>query len=647
MEEIFKRIAILGICTLVATSIWAQNELVDQLTQKYEDKSTINLLIKNHYDIAWKDGELDIKKYVTEERIYVDDKVSSAVKESVHFSTFYNLVSLEAASYAPKGNKYKKHKVTEFKEKSGGSGSIFYDDSKQKVFYLTNLTKGSKTKIEYVLDIKQPNLLSAAWLQEFYPTERLEVSISFPEEVEIGYKTFNIDESDYTFEETTKGGVTTYIWTRTEVEEFEYEYNGIGPRHYVPQLHPYIVSSKNADGSSKKHLGSVENLHNWYRELIAGYNENAEESSDELHRIVDSLTLDITDEKEKVKTIFSWVQRNIKYVAFEDGLAGFIPRPAAKVCTRRFGDCKDMASIITEMLDAAGIKGYLTWIGTRAVPFKYEEISTPSVDNHMIATYFDKNGKVYFLDATDRYMPFGNPADHIQGKEALVSISDTEYKIIEVPTPEAAFSTKYDSCYLTIDEDVLVGSGKQIQTGYFRNYSTYRLSSLDETELKDFFGSSLEKGNNKFRLEDFTLHNLKDFEKPIVIDYSFKIEDYIQSYEDELYIDMNLLGGIGTKIEDDREVPFDYRFKKNAKSIFVLEIPAGYEITYLPENYVGEMKDFYYTITYTQKGKQLIYEIQLNRSVMVMDKPYFEEWNKIYADMNAMFTESVVLKKKN
>lgn len=623
----------------------AQNELVDDLIKKYEDKTTINLLIKKHYDILWNEGKLDIKQRITEERIFLDDNVSSAIKESVSFSSFYNLLELDAASYTPKGSKYKKNTVREFKVNSSGSSSVFYDDSKEKVFYFTNLAKGAKTKMDYVLDVKQPNLLSSAWLQSFYPSEKIQISISFPKEVEIGYKIFNLKEGDYTFDEKTKGDITTYTWTRVDVEEMEYESDGVNPQYYMPQVHPYIKSSLTKEGTVQQHVGSIDNLHAWYRELIDGYNEDTEETTDELHHIVDSLTQDIDNEKDKVKVIFNWVQRNIKYIAFEYELSGFIPRPAAKVCKRRFGDCKDMASIITEMLDAAGIKSYLTWIGTRSIPFTYEEVSTPSVDNHMIATYFDADGTPYFLDATDRYIPFGDVADHIQGKEALVSMSNDTYKVLAVPVSPSSFSTKYDSCVLKIDGNKIIGTGFQKLTGYYRNYATYYLTSADDNQKKEYFQSTLEKGSNKFILENHTLKYLKDFERPIEVSYDFSVDNYIQSYQDEIYVDMNLIHSIGTKIEDDREVAYNYRFAKEQKALFILEIPEGYGIDYLPKNYEGKMKDFLYTITYTQENNKLIYELVLNRSVLIMDKMYFEEWNSIFGDINEMFNESVVLKK--
>ena len=55
-----------------------------------------------------------------------------------------------------------------------------------------------------------------------------------------------------------------------------------------------------------------------------------------------------------------------------------------------------MASLIVTMLKVAGVKSYRTWIGTRDLPYKYSQVPTPLVDNHMIATYIAADGQYYF-----------------------------------------------------------------------------------------------------------------------------------------------------------------------------------------------------------------------------------------------------------
>ncbi|RZK99397.1 MAG: hypothetical protein EOO89_31150, partial [Pedobacter sp.] len=130
-----------------------------------------------------------------------------------------------------------------------------------------------------------------------------------------------------------------------------------------------------------------------------------------LKSIVDSIITGVTTTKEKTKRIYNWVQDHVKYVAFEDGYGGFIPRDANLVCDRRFGDCKDMANLLVKMLNMAGVSAHHTWIGTRDIPYSYNQIPTTNVDNHMIAVFND-NGNVYL----------GGPIGSDTGLSSTVSI---------------------------------------------------------------------------------------------------------------------------------------------------------------------------------------------------------------------------------
>ena len=55
-------------------------------------------------------------------------------------------------------------------------------------------------------------------------------------------------------------------------------------------------------------------------------------ADDNLKKITDSICLNKKTDSEKAQAIYLWVQNHMKYVAFEDGMEGFVPRQAADVC---------------------------------------------------------------------------------------------------------------------------------------------------------------------------------------------------------------------------------------------------------------------------------------------------------------------------
>ena len=98
-----------------------------------------------------------------------------------------------------------------------------------------------------------------------------------------------------------------------------------------------------------------------------------------------------------------------------------------------------MSSLIQTMMNIAGIPTYLTWVGTRHIPYKYDELPLPSVDNHMIATQII-NDSMIILDGTFKYLNYGVYPYHIQGKQILIGKGPDDFEIRDVPVSPASYS---------------------------------------------------------------------------------------------------------------------------------------------------------------------------------------------------------------
>src|SRR5690606_25504057 len=144
-------------------------------------------------------------------------------------------------------------------------------------------------------------------------------------------------------------------------------------------------------------FATTQDLYNWYNSLALELKNDKKD----LKPLVDSLTKNATTNYQKIQNIFYWIQDNIRYIAFEDGLAGFKPDEAAKVYKNKYGDCKGVANLAKVMLEIAGVDARLTWIGTRGRVYGYS-IPSLMVDNHMICTAIDGD-TMYHIDPTETF----------------------------------------------------------------------------------------------------------------------------------------------------------------------------------------------------------------------------------------------------
>ncbi len=612
--------------------------------EKYPNAQAVRLNQETVLKIGFDNEQFTISKESLEEDIYLYESAKYDAKQSLSYSSFYELDEMEASSFVIKDDKYEEIKVSDFNEKDDLDGS-FYDDVKSVNFIFPSLGKGAKTKLKYKQTIKNPRFLNAFYFGNFYPIESNNFKIISDKNVNLRFQEFNMEGVQVEFSEKTTRRHNIYTWQIKNVDEYKYENRSPDYKNFLPHIIPIIVSY-NDNGKTAKLLENVSDLYDWYYSLVGDLNQ--EPASKELIQLVDELTNGKENELEKVRAIYYWVQENVKYIAFEYALGGFIPREANEVFRKKYGDCKDNSSLMLRMLELAGIDGNLTWIGTRSIPYSYEEVPTPAVDNHMILHY-EYEGKSYYLDATGRFNPIEIPPAFIQGKEALVSIDRDSFMIKNVPVIAPSNNVFRDYAILELDHNNLQGKGKSELSGYGKIDLLYRLEKKDtKSKLIDFYNSILQKGDNSFQITNFEETDKYKYDKNLIVHHDFHIPNYAKTFGDEIYINLNLNKTISSnlKIDDNRVTPVEHKYIDTIEHEYVLQIPQGYEVDYLPEGNTLSSPFFDSSITYELRADQIVYKQNFRLNTILFDSKDFKAINEIVKKVDRQYKEVVVLKKK-
>ncbi len=612
--------------------------------EQYPNSHSVRLNQETLIRITLKNDKIGITQEFLEEDLFLDEAATYRSKETINFSSFFEIDNIEASSFNFENGKYKESKVETFKEKDE-LGQVFYDDTKSINFIYTNLNNGSKTKLKYTEKVKNPRFLSPFYFGDFFPIANNKVTVIADKEIQLEFKEFNLQDLNIKFTKTEKRGKIIYTWESKNIDEYEYEENVPSYTTVLPHIVPIIKSYTISNGTSLELLNDVSNLYGWYYSLVKDINK---ESSDEnLIQLVNKITANKNSNLERVKSIYYWTQQNIKYIAFEYALGGFIPREANDIYQKKYGDCKDNSSILHEMLKIAGLKGNLTWIGTRKIPYKYTEVPTPIVDNHMILSYSDK-GNTYFLDATGRYLSYDFPSSFIQGKEALIANGEGKFEIKKVPIIPAKNNAFIDSSHINIVNENIVGSSKTEISGYKKIDFFFALEShTTDTKIKEYYNSKFRKGNNKFLIKKFNEINKFKYDTTFVVNYDFTINQYIKKLGNELYINMNLNQKLlSFKTEKDRKYTIKYDYKDYYNFTTTLHIPEGYVVDYIPEN--SDVSNDYasFKITYSVEGNQIIYNHSIKLDFLTLNLLQQKEVNELIKKAAKGYKEIVVLKKQ-
>ncbi|PCJ28529.1 MAG: hypothetical protein COA97_00845 [Flavobacteriales bacterium] len=404
--------------------------------------------------------------------------------------------------------------------------------------------------------------------------------------------------------------------------------------------HVMILAKKyEYKGQSFNLLSDTKDLYGWYASLI----KQVENKPEELKNLVTEITAGAKSEEEKVKKIFYWVQDNIRYIAYENGIMGFKPDNANNVCKKKYGDCKGMANLTCEMLKISGFDARLTWIGTRSIPYTY---STPSlaVDNHMITTLF-LNGNKYYLDATEKGVAFKDYAHRIQGQDVLIQ-DEESFIIAKVPEFDAKHNEEKIIVNLSIDGEKLVGKGENTYNGGRKTRLYNQIGYVAKIDLDEKVMAYIANQDKNNTISNLVISDTYNRNLPINFNYNIEISNCITAIGNEVYINLESdfdFEGILTEDEEFLDMDFKEKYYKNQTT--TLKVPENAKVDYMPENVLVNNNEFSFDLKYSfDETKRIItYNKKIILTSGIISYSNFELWNKTIKKLKTFYNDQIVI----
>lgn len=629
------------LCVCLSVSLApAKAQKFEALRKQFPDEKAVLLNRVFEYTIDLKNGEPHVESSELQQIEYLLGSATAYMgKFGFSHSDFQKLITYDAFTLTPDD---KKLKVSEFKTSTDKESFVFYDDVKETTFHFPSVEPGAIGNLKVSWVNTDPHLLSPFYFTGYMPVINSELKLTVSKNISLKYRLIGLDTANVivSVKPARNNNIYTFQYKNSPADKAYDDAPGFA--WYSPHVVFYIDSYKNDQGVVTSYLSNPNDLYHLNYSYIKTINTK---TSPELKYIVDSLTRNLKSDESKARSIYSWVQSNIKYVAFEDGMGGFIPRDAGLVCSRRFGDCKDMASILTEMLTTAGLKAYFTWIGTRDLPYTFTQTPLPIVSNHMICAV-KLNDKFVFLDATDPTCVFGMPSSGIQDKEAMISISDKDYQILKVPVVEKSKNMLIDSTWLELTPNGIKGLAKKDLTGYFAMNIFGKLIYWNKKNMNEYMENEFERGSNKFKLDTFSI-NKQQTEGKVIMSANFSIPDYGKKLGDDYYLNLNLFKFYQNEQIDypKRKAPLEHDFNFIKKYVTLFKVPDGYKVSYLPQSKTYHNKVWGFTMQYEQKNNWVILTQEFDNDSLMTTNDEFAQWNKVLENLFPLYKETLSLTK--
>ena len=441
------------------------------------------------------------------------------------------------------------------------------------------------------------------------PVETAKLIVETPSDYEIRYKYEHIDAPLIVKNSKT----TTYQW-ETSYKSREYEPNAPYSALNIPKV---MVKPLHFKYGLKGSWESWESFGNWVNQLNTGTRKLPLSEQ----QAIDQLLNGITDNKEKIKILYNYLQRNTRYINVTINIGGLKTYPAEYVAINKYGDCKALSNYMISMLEYIGIPSYYTLVKAGEEIETIDHSFPAQVFNHVIVTVPLQNDTL-FLECTNKNIPYGYLGTFTQGREVFV-IDEKSY-FLQTPFLD--------------NEDVKCTSNIEVQLKDKKSLIKWNTTQRgDSYEKYSYISNNLNESNQKHYLQDlfagsynlvnFSINNAQTDLPEINLSVDLEVNSLVQTYGTHTLV--NPIAHILPDFtpSDKRTQALQINYPIHYSDTITYHFPNDKKIKPLNKNSCIESKYGTYSYDYTISGNQLI----ITKNVLLFRGKYdLEEYASFY-----------------
>ena len=407
---------------------------------------------------------------------------------------------LRASVIKPDGARIEVVDISDFGGDSGPA-SVYYDVRMRTVDF-SQLEEGDVLIYEYIQsDVAAQNIFDDyfgdLWFVEDYvPTMYSRYILQIPVEREL-FVGGTVDEDAWI--ERVEDGLRIVELTREDVPALPREEAAPG----ALELFEHASVSTYEDWPS---------LADWYWSLV----EDQLVTGPAITETVETLIEGAQTRREMVSRIYGYVVRNTRYVGLEFGIHGYKPYRTTDCFSRRFGDCKDTASLMKVMLGVAGIESHLVLVRTSDLGRALDYPPSLAIFNHVI-TYVPEFD--LYLDGTAGFSGSNELPTADQGATAVIVRDGEGGEYVTIPVAPAATNVVSRSFEVDLTGDGAAGRAVFESSGAFA--SAPRVQFDADAGRARLLERELARTATGVSLVEHSVSDLTDIETPVRIEMDF------------------------------------------------------------------------------------------------------------------------------
>jgi hypothetical protein len=336
-----------------------------------------------------------------------------------------------------------------------------------------------------------------------------------------------------------------------------------------------------------------------------------------------------TDDLDKAKTIYNWVQKQLKwndYIGIESN------EGIKKALDTHTGSIADINLTLVTALSAAGLNAEPVLLSTREHGMVNTLYPVLTDFNYVIAR-LTIGDKTYLLDATDPLLSFGLlPLKCINDRGRVINLNKPSYWV-ELTSQQKAATTR--SLELTLLDN---GKLKGTIVNYYKGYDAFeKRKAIKKFNTTDEYVEDFDEKQPKLKVLNYEITNLDSLDNPLREKFDVEIDAFNNLNHDKLSFNPFLWEKRTTnpfKLAE-RDYPVDWAFASDKRLILVMHLPQQYVVETPPQivAYSLPNKGGMFATTFETQDNTFTFSniTQLNKSVYdSAEYPYLKEFfNKI------------------
>ena len=429
-----------------------------------------------------------------------------------------------------------------------------------------------------------------------------------------------------------------YTWQVKDMPALEYEEGSAGRMggYSAVVLAPNKFELDGYEGD----MSTWQNFGLWYGNL----SKNAGNLSEERRQFFKDMVKDASDDKEKVRRIYNYLQNNFRYVSIQLGIGGFKPFEADFVDKKKYGDCKALSNYTQACLNAVGVKSYQALINAQYNSIPVDPAFPQNGFNHCIVCVPMQKDSIW-LECTSTTNDFGVLGNFTENRNALL-ITEDGGKLVPTPKSRATENVFSSNSTVNLKED---GSGTADvilnTTGEYRQQFLEGFVEQIKDEQKDFIVNYLgftqpDKFEVKYEKGNKNAPTYLKLEIEKIPDFSAGSKMFLNPRIYKLW--RSSLPKTENRTQD---FFFPHPLIKNDTTRYLL--PEGFGPETLPKakDLKFEYGSFSTTYQFDQSQRVIISTARLILNEFRIPAAKFAATKKFFSDVLAEYSEKIVIKR--